>query len=91
MELGQTVMTRGINETIMKNRDFSLFITDCFKKYVQGDWGDTCEEDWKLNDHAVINDNDQIVALYKNEKHGDIFIITEWDKSVTTILFCNEY
>lgn len=51
-----------------------------------GQWVMTREIAWKLNDDAVKSGDDRIVAKYDN-----IFIITEWDRSVTTILFLEEY
>ncbi len=53
---------------------------------------------WKMtgkdqNDAAVKNGNDRILAAYKNSgpKAWKIWIITEWDRSYTTILFPDEY
>ena len=86
MKTGQWVMTRGIAETMRKDKDFAKFVYDCVGKYANKNWGDTCKEDWKLNDSAVENGDDRIVAKYDN-----IFIITEWDRSLTTILFTEEY
>lgn len=82
---GKWVMTRAVANR-MKDEEFAEFITECMNKYLRSDWGDTCEEDSKLNDDAVKFGNDRIVAKYDN-----IFIITEWDRSVTTILFTEEY
>jgi len=82
---GKWIMTRAVAER-MKDEDFAFFITECMNKYLRSDWGDTCEEDWKLNDQAEKSGDDRIVARYDN-----IFIITEWDRSVTTILFTHEY
>lgn len=48
--------------------------------------GDIPHEDKKMNDSAVKNNDDRIVARY-----NDIYIITEWDRSATTILFIDEY
>lgn len=86
MELGQIVVTRRIADETAKNWDFYVFVLTAVKKYMRQDWGDTCKEDWKMNDAAVESGNDRIVAKYDN-----IFIITEWDRSVTTILFTEEY
>ena len=52
--------------------------------------GITCEEDAEMNTEAVNNGDDRILAVYKTCK-GNIWIITEWDRSVTTILFPSEY
>lgn len=84
-------MTRGIGEKMHESADFAKFVVDSFyDKYRQGDWGDICSDDKKMNDSAVKNDDDRIVARYNNP-HGDIYVITEWDHSVTTILFTDEY
>lgn len=90
MELGQVVMTRGIAAAVAENEDFSIFVTSCMFKYCHQDWGNLCDEDKRMNASAVKNGDDRIVARYDN-KYGDIYIITEWDRSVTTILFTHEY
>lgn len=86
MKTGTWVMTRGIVSKIKEDRKFAEFVYESIGKYVRQDWGDTCEEDSKLNDSAVKNGDSRIVAKYDN-----IFIITEWDRSVTTVLFTEEY
>ena len=53
--------------------------------------GNTCPDDTKMNDEAVKNGDDRILAVYEDKKYGKIWIITEWDRSVTTILFPSEY
>ena len=89
-KIGQAMQTRGINEACKRSADFAIEIREAFKKYISGDWGDTCEEDKQLNDSAVKNNDDRIVAKYKTSQ-GNIFIITEYDRSYTTIMFANEY
>lgn len=90
-KLGQIVMTRGIFDEVGNNPDFAIFVLDCLEKYEWfQDWGDLCEEDKEANNLAIKTGDDRILARYNNE-YGDIYIITEWDQSVTTILFCNEY
>lgn len=86
MLTGKWVMTKGIATKVKNDGEFALFIAECVDKYLKQDWGDTCDEDSALNDHAVRTGNDRIVA-----KYDKIFIITEWDRSVTTILFTEEY
>lgn len=79
-------MTRVIAEAVRKNNKFSLFVTESMMRYCKKDWGDLPNEDKRMND----SDDDRIVARY-NSEYGDIYIITEWDRSYTTILFTNEY
>lgn len=85
-ELGQLVATRGINARLLNDSDFSKFLWNSFARYKNCDWGDIPHEDKKMNDSAVKNGDDRIVARY-----NDIYIITEWDHSATTILFIDEY
>ena len=87
--LGQLVCTVKIAATIEKDSEFQKEIYNSLEKYTKGDWGDTCEKDCELNDEALAS-NDHIVAWYKTSR-GNVFIITEADRSVTTILFASEY
>ena len=38
-------LTRGINEKIASDLDFSKFIINSMKRFNSRDWGDLCEED----------------------------------------------
>lgn len=90
LELGQIVITKGIADYVAENYSFYEFILDSLRRYRFYDWGDLPCEDKKMNDSAVKNNDDRIVARYNN-KHGDIYIITEYNRSHTTILFTKEY
>ena len=87
---GQVIITRGVNAEITRSIEFSQFILESSAKYRNCIWGDIPQEDKNMNDSAVKNNDDRIVARYNNP-NGDIYIITEWDRSVTTILFTHEY
>lgn len=89
-ELGMTVQTRGLYEKCNEDSKFASEVKTAFLKYVKGDWGDTCKEDWDMNDRAVESGEDRIFAAY-NTSLGKIYIITEWDRSATTVLFAREY
>lgn len=85
-------MTRGIGVKMNESADFAKFVVDSFyDKYRQCEWGDLPVEDARMNDRAVKNNDDRIFARYNNEIYGDVYIITEYDRSVTTILFTHEY
>jgi hypothetical protein len=60
-------------------------------KYTKGDWGITCEEDWKANDEAIRTGDDRVVATYKATNNISFYIITEQDRSATTILLPEDY
>ena len=58
-------------------------------RHHSGDWGDVCEEDWESNEEALLMQL-RIMSSYKftNDK---IWIITEAERSVTTILLPSDY
>lgn len=89
-EIGQVVQTRGIATACEEDDNFNLEVHKAFYRYLKGDWGDLGDEDKALNDSAVENNDDRILASYKLSK-GKIYIITEWDRSYTTVMFADEY
>jgi hypothetical protein len=63
---------------------------DFLSRHMQGDWGEVCQEDWQLNDQA-LNDGDRLLSAYRTLKGVKIWIITEHDRSVTTVLLPEDY
>ena len=95
-ELGQIVCTRGVAELREKDPNFSDFAVSSLFRYAVGDWGDSPEDDKAENDLSVKLEAEgktasRIVAVYECPELPTIWIITEWDRSVTTILFPDEY
>lgn len=74
----------------MKNVVFKRQINESLGSYYNGDWGVLCDEDKDLNDEAVESGTDRVLAAYTTI-YGEIYIITEADRSATTILFAREY
>lgn len=58
-------------------------------RHHQGDWGDVCEEDRESNEEALLMQL-RILSSYNFSK-DKIWIITEADRSVTTILLPSDY
>ena len=81
---GRIVATRRVI-----NELDGLTISHLLTRHLHCDWGDICDEDWKLNDHAVKN-GERLLSSYQVGAEK-VFIITEWDRSVTRILFADEY
>ncbi len=91
-ELGQIVITRGINLLMSKDQSFNQFLSGVLYLYGCCYWGDTCPEDKISNDEAVKAGNLRIHSVYIYPKlNKEIWIITEADRSVTTILLPEEY
>lgn len=89
-KIGRLVATAGVHQRAIDDHEFNDFVQRSFNRYTKCDWGDTCTEDAALNQEAIIN-GDRIFAVYKYNEETDIWIITESDRSYTTILFPSEY
>ena len=84
--LGQMVMTRGVAERCKVNDGFNAFVFFSIGRHARGDWGDLDEGDRQVNE-AALKDGDRLLSAYDKEGLPRIWIITEWDRSVTTCLF----
>lgn len=85
VELGRTLATPGVLEqTTALDRNIAL------NRHVRGDWGDVCEEDWKANDWALRN-GERLLSVYHAVNGTKFWIITEADRSATTVLLPEEY
>jgi hypothetical protein len=89
-ETGQIVSTRGVFDQASENPDFSKFIQDSLSQHVKGDWGDLSAKDKTENDFSLKN-GFRVLSAYEKEGLPKIWIITEADRSATTILFPEEY
>ncbi|WP_332445393.1 hypothetical protein [Dehalococcoides mccartyi] len=92
---GQIVASRGVFDLACENPEFAQFIQKSLNRHVKGDWGDVDEEDKQTNDQALKQDT-RLLSAYNDDrfpKNGvaTIWIITEADRSATTILFPDEY
>lgn len=93
LELGRVVMTVGISEKM--DYSFKEFVDKCLERHKNADWGDLDKNDKKSNDYALEHEG-RLLSSYvipEEIKISDrkIFIITEWNRSVTTVLFPVEY
>jgi len=90
-KLGQLVMTRGVNDRVAEDTQFSKFTLDSLRRHAGGDWGDMDKEDKDENELALRQGNLRIFSAYEITGLPKIWIITEADHSATTILLPEEY
>ncbi len=88
-------MTRGIADTIEGDVSYHSDIIASLERHLTGDWGDLSENDKRLNDDAIEAERkgeptDRLFSAYKI-RDDKIYIITEHDRSVTTIMYPDEY
>ena len=87
LSLGTVVATPGALEAFKTANEIPLQL---LIRHSRGDWGDVCEEDRAANDEAV-REGYRVLSSYKLSNGEKIWIITEWDRSVTTLLLPSEY
>jgi len=89
---GYTVMTHSIASTMDEARGFRGEVMRAFSRYKSMDWGDASPDSKLLNDEAVENGKDRILAVYPTNQ-GKIWIITDWEDNAphTTIMFPSDY
>lgn len=86
-ELGHVVATPGALEALeaADQRPYEFL-----NRHMNGDWGDVPPEDALAND-ASLKDDSRLLSAYQTNKGTRLWIITEADRSVTTILLPDEY
>ena len=94
-ETGTVVMTCGIKDLMFSDEHAQEVVQNCLERHCRGDWGDLCEDDKVMNDESLEAEKnggwtDNLFSSYETDV-GKIYVITECDRSVTTILLPEEY
>ena len=85
--LGQLVATPGAAEAFTRNNQEP---TEFLRRHWRGDWGELDEHDVQENDLS-LQQGFRLLSRYSLADGTAIYIITEADRSVTTILLPAEY
>jgi hypothetical protein len=83
--LGQTVVTANAFSTIPPDE-----IVFALRRHLQGDWGKLDKEDWQTNERALRHGG-RLFSLYHTTQGVKFYVITECDRSVTTVLLPEDY
>lgn len=83
--LGQMVMTPGVRDGIPPSE-----MLRALRRHAGGDWGKLEPEDRQANDDALKNGG-RLVSSYLAKNGTKFWIITESDRSATTVLLPEEY
>ena len=90
-ELGRTLITPGAQALLESEEVTPSSLLD---RHIAGDWGDLSRTDAKANDQALKNGDERIFSVYEFGEgipKQKVWIITEWNRSVTTILRPEDY
>lgn len=83
--LGRIVMTKGVHLSVSADETLTAVL-----RHAQGDWGDVCDEDRRSNEEALVRQT-RLFSVYHASDKTKFWIITEHDRSYTTILLPEEY
>jgi hypothetical protein len=86
-DLGQTVATPGAIEAL---QEAGVSAVTLLVRHHRGDWGDLCEEDIAENKFA-LTEGYRLFSSYQISETTKVWVITEADRSVTTLLLPQDY
>lgn len=84
-ELGQVVSTPGVLEAVTREE-----MAEALARHRRGDWGDVGPDDWRENELS-LREGFRLLSAYHSRAGETFWVITEADRSVTTILLPSEY
>ena len=88
--MGRLITTAGVMDRAASDEPFAKFVRKSLERHSEGDWGDLSAGDKKENESALGRQL-RLFSAYEHNGLPKIWIITEADRSVTTVLFPAEY
>ena len=85
-ELGRTVMTQAVHAHVSTG---AINPVSVLRRHISGDWGNLSEDDKRLNDRSIKDG--RLMSAYEINPQLTLWVITEWDRSVTTLLLPSDY
>ena len=84
-ELGRTVITSNalVNLT-------AADVVSAIRRHARGDWGELDAEDLAANELALAKGG-RLLSAFRASDGKKFWIITEWDRSATTVLLPEDY
>jgi hypothetical protein len=87
LRLGRTVATPGALAALEEAHESGGWY---LQRHQCGDWGELSPDDWSAND-AALSEGSRILSAYSLGTGVKLWIITEWDRSVSTLILPEEY
>ena len=83
--LGALYVTAAVDRTIAP-----ADISRALARHAKGDWGDVCPED-RAENELSLKEGYRLLSVYKDSQGATFWIITERDRSATTVLLPDDY
>ena len=84
-DLGRVVVTRAAVEVLLPADMFGAL-----GRHVHADWGNVDGDDWEANEQA-LEEGARLLSVYRSSGGTKFYVITEHDRSLTTILLPSDY
>lgn len=84
-DLGQVVATAAASARLNPED-----VRTCLDRHHAGDWGELCDHDRLENETALIKEL-RLFSVYRDRAGVKFYVITEADRSVTTVLLPEDY
>ena len=65
-------------------------VLEGIRRHARGDWGEVGEDDWEENELS-LREGFRLISSYRGGTDTKFWVITEHDRSVTTVLLPEEY
>lgn len=85
--LGRIVTTPIVDQLV---QDGTFDPIHYLRRHMSGDWGDVSDDDRQANDSA-LEQGDRLVSSYKISDSLTLLVITEQDRSATTLMLPSDY
>lgn len=94
MKLGRIVVSHGVDAEVSTE-----LVMDCLRRHRSGDWGHVSADSRQRNTKALRTGEDRIMSAFaidprlpcEGSGNNTLWVITESDHSVTTVLYPSEY
>lgn len=91
MEIGRVVLSPKAQERVRTDNAFAVFAFSSLDRHAAEDWGNISDHDKSLSDDALRYGGPILSSYIFPVDHTKIWIVTNVDRSLTTILFPDEY
>ncbi|MCG9659933.1 hypothetical protein [Vibrio mediterranei] len=87
--LGSLAITDSVFDLVTRCEDF-VKPKVLLERHASGDWGEICQDDAEENTRAT-HEGGRIMSSYKFNEDHTVWVITEADRSRTTVLLPSDY
>jgi hypothetical protein len=75
---------------LLESADHLALVMPFVARHANCDWGDVDADDWRANDDALREGN-RLLSAYDIGRGRRLWILTEADRSATTVILASEY